>query len=409
MTIANVNPTNTFDEWRKTTNQLIVFSYQTFDKANAAYVLSNNAYNAANAAFATAAALTESLLISNTMVIGILSNTSNAVANAYIQNSDFVLVKTQANLAYSQSNLAINIATSSIASANDMGNTVNVFIENVAYTVANILASNGTFVNTVNSSANAAIESILNNTTFGITYTTANAGYDFANSVGNTANVSFLVTNAAFEWANAISNTVNASYNFSNSVSNVSNLSFEVTNASFQWANAISNTLNASYAVTNASFGLGNTVNTRSLAAFLHANSGFDKANNALANTTNTTFNGDFYVAGSLLVRNGALFETRQNMGTSNNFNLASANYFTKSVSGSVTLTFTNYPVSGNVSSFILELANGGSSTITWWSGIKWAGGNTPVFTTTGKDVLGFYSHDGGITWTGLLLAKDIK
>lgn len=92
-----------------------------------------------------------------------------------------------------------------------------------------------------------------------------------------------------------------------------------------------------------------------------------------------------------------------------NNINLALGNVFTKTMAGATTFTVSGAPSSGNVATFIFELTNGGSNAITWWSGIKWAGGVAPVLTAAGRDVLGFYTHDGGTTWTGLLLGKDVK
>ena len=85
-----------------------------------------------------------------------------------------------------------------------------------------------------------------------------------------------------------------------------------------------------------------------------------------------------------------------------------SGNYFTKTISGATTFT-ANASSSGNVSSFILELTNAGSAAITWFSGVKWAGGTAPTLTSSGVDILGFYTHDGGTTWRGLVLAKDSK
>lgn len=92
-----------------------------------------------------------------------------------------------------------------------------------------------------------------------------------------------------------------------------------------------------------------------------------------------------------------------------NNIDLGSGTYFTKTISGATTLTVSNVPTAGNVGSFILDLTNGGSATITWWSGMKWALGSAPTLTSSGRDVLGFFTHDGGTTWNGLILAKDVK
>ena len=92
-----------------------------------------------------------------------------------------------------------------------------------------------------------------------------------------------------------------------------------------------------------------------------------------------------------------------------NAIDLATGNLFTKTISGVTTLTVSNVPTTGDAASFILELTNAGSAAITWFSGVKWAGGTAPTLTTTGVDVLGFYSHDGGTTWRGMLLSKDSK
>jgi hypothetical protein len=104
----------------------------------------------------------------------------------------------------------------------------------------------------------------------------------------------------------------------------------------------------------------------------------------------------------------GALQETRSVIGASD-INLLLGNIFTRTISGATTLTVSNVPASGVVVSFILDLTNGGSAAITWWAGMKWAGGTVPTLTAAGRDVLGFFTHDGGTTWTGLLLGKDVK
>lgn len=88
---------------------------------------------------------------------------------------------------------------------------------------------------------------------------------------------------------------------------------------------------------------------------------------------------------------------------------LATANYFSKTISGTTTFTVSNVPTTGTASSFILDLTNGGSATVNWWSGVKWAGGTAPTLTSSGRDVLGFFTYDGGTTWSGFVLGKDVK
>ena len=85
---------------------------------------------------------------------------------------------------------------------------------------------------------------------------------------------------------------------------------------------------------------------------------------------------------------------------------MAAGNYFTKTISGTTTFTISNAAASGTVNSFILQLTNGGSATVNWFSGTKWAGGTAPTLTASGYDELGFFSIDGGTTWQGFVLGK---
>ena len=88
---------------------------------------------------------------------------------------------------------------------------------------------------------------------------------------------------------------------------------------------------------------------------------------------------------------------------------LTLGNYFTKTISGTTTFTISNTASSGTVNSFILDLTNGGSATVNWWSGVKWAGGTAPTLTSSGRDVLGFFTEDGGTTWNGFVLGKAMS
>lgn len=103
-----------------------------------------------------------------------------------------------------------------------------------------------------------------------------------------------------------------------------------------------------------------------------------------------------------------SIHETRVTMSAAD-INVAAGAVFTKTVSTNITFTVSNVPASGAVVSFILELTNPGSATVTWWSGVKWAAGTVPALTAAGVDILGFYTHDGGTTWRGMVLAKDSK
>ena len=102
------------------------------------------------------------------------------------------------------------------------------------------------------------------------------------------------------------------------------------------------------------------------------------------------------------------LKEVRVNL-AANDIDVNAGNYFTKTISTTTTFTVSNVPAAGTTTTFILDLTNGGSSVVTWWSGVKWQGGTAPTLTSSGRDILGFFTHDAGVTWGALLLAKDIK
>ncbi len=65
------------------------------------------------------------------------------------------------------------------------------------------------------------------------------------------------------------------------------------------------------------------------------------------------------------------------------------------------TFTFSNPAATGTCSSFTLKLTNGGSQVVNWPASVKWQGGTAPVLTSSGVDVLTFFTVDGGTTWYG--------
>jgi hypothetical protein len=99
------------------------------------------------------------------------------------------------------------------------------------------------------------------------------------------------------------------------------------------------------------------------------------------------------------------LFETSVAVAASA-IDLNTGSWFTKTAAAALTWTVANVPAAAVVASFVLELINGGAFTQTWWANLRWAGGSAPTLTASGKDVLGFYTLDGGSNWNGLLLGK---
>jgi len=85
-------------------------------------------------------------------------------------------------------------------------------------------------------------------------------------------------------------------------------------------------------------------------------------------------------------------------MGSATAVNLENGNVFSKTISGTTTLTFTN-PSSVGTSSFSLILTNGGSATLNFPT-VKWPAATAPTLTASGIDVLVFVYH--GSTWYGI-------
>ena len=85
---------------------------------------------------------------------------------------------------------------------------------------------------------------------------------------------------------------------------------------------------------------------------------------------------------------------------------LSASNYFTKTIAGDSTFTFSNPPASGTVGSFTLEV-NYTSGNIDWPTTVYWNGnGQTAPDITAGKvQLYMFVTRDGGTTYRGALLA----
>lgn len=85
------------------------------------------------------------------------------------------------------------------------------------------------------------------------------------------------------------------------------------------------------------------------------------------------------------------------------------ANYFSATVSGATAFTFSNPPAAGFAGAFMLELTNGGAFAVSWPTSVRWSGGVAPALTTSGVDVLVFFTDDSGANWRGSVAIKDSK
>lgn len=87
----------------------------------------------------------------------------------------------------------------------------------------------------------------------------------------------------------------------------------------------------------------------------------------------------------------------------------STGDHFTKTATGNITWTFSNPPTTGLSYAFTLELTNGGAYTMTWPASVDWPSGTAPTLTSSGKDIIGFFTRDAGTTWHGLLLNRDTR
>jgi hypothetical protein len=88
--------------------------------------------------------------------------------------------------------------------------------------------------------------------------------------------------------------------------------------------------------------------------------------------------------------------------------NLNTSNYFTKTISGNSTFTFSNPAASGTVTAFTLELTHS-SGTVTWPSSVKWNADTAPTLTTGKTHLFMFVTDDGGTRYRGSALVDYVN
>lgn len=86
----------------------------------------------------------------------------------------------------------------------------------------------------------------------------------------------------------------------------------------------------------------------------------------------------------------------------STNIDCSLGNYFTITISGNSTFSFTNVPSSR---SYLLTVEiTHTSGTITWPISVKWAGDNAPTLTAGYTHLFMFITDDSGTRWRGAYL-----
>ena len=78
----------------------------------------------------------------------------------------------------------------------------------------------------------------------------------------------------------------------------------------------------------------------------------------------------------------------------------SAGNYFTKTITGATTFTFTNVPT-GVAYTFTMEVTLNGSNAITWPGTVKWPADTAPSITDGKTQLFVFLTDDGGTRWRG--------
>lgn len=310
MTIANVSLTNTFDEWRTITNQLVIFAndYQSVNvrfesiKTNAVFNQSNTIYSLTNSAFIQA----------NTARTG--ANSAGDIANSAFNaaNTYYATVFTQANTARTGANTVGGYANAAFLQAN----TVYLYANAI-----NAQANTGRdHANLSFAQANAAFTKANNAITdFSPAFNQANTARDGANTVGGYANAAFLQANVARAAANTVGDYANSA--------------FLQANTARAGANTVGGYANAAFLTANVGFSVANI-------AYSQANTGFSSANTYYVTT--------FSAANTAQITAVAAFAKANTIGTLGTQASGSVSISGGSITGISTLQSTSYATSGD-------------------------------------------------------------
>lgn len=97
------------------------------------------------------------------------------------------------------------------------------------------------------------------------------------------------------------------------------------------------------------------------------------------------------------------------NVGGITTCDLSLARVFTLTVSGASTLAFSNVPSSTFAVYVDLLITNGAAFVLTFPASVTWLQGTAPTFQTAGVDLVRLVTRDGGTTWYGVHLGKNLS
>ena len=102
--------------------------------------------------------------------------------------------------------------------------------------------------------------------------------------------------------------------------------------------------------------------------------------------------------------------ETYSDLGTGGSvtLDLFTANNFRRQFNTTSTITITNAPAT-NAFGFTFTMVNAGAYSITWPNSIDWVNGSSPILTSAGTDVLSFFTFNGGTSYYGFVVGKNMS
>ncbi len=138
----------------------------------------------------------------------------------------------------------------------------------------------------------------------------------------------------------------------------------------------------------------------------------------SIESSADVTDTGNVSASGAFMKTGGQITGTAEFKGPINNtkstgsvsgsvtINMNNYSYYEHTITGNTTYTVSNIPT--GFTTFIIELTNAGSYTITWPTNTKWNAGITPTLTSgTGVDMIQFTTSNGGSTWRAITVMLD--
>ena len=386
MPIANVVLTNTFDEWRRTTNEVVTAVNDVLNDGAPTITYRNVTANFMNA---------------NNIVASSLSLAGYNVETFIEETRD------QANTGRDQANTARTHANAAFAAAN--AGLVGFAVANASFDQANTgrTHANGAFL-TANAAFDAQnVTSVVANAAFGQANTArthANAAFAVANAAGTSATVL-----AAFDQANTANVTAAAAFG-------AQNVTSVVANAAFGQANTARTHANAAFLQANTAYTDANSAQSLAVAAFAKANlaaanagvelgsAAFNQANTARDAANNRVLRAGDTMTGTLSVptievtsivntANAAVLSQTLSDAATINWNVGLGQIATVTLGGNRTFAA---PTNLKVGTYILHVIQDGTGgrTITWNSVFKWSAASPPTLSTGAnrRDVFSFIS-----------------